>query len=483
MSFALTREGIKPVAKGFALALALFQIWFTTGFGVLDGSMMRVMFVSFITVLVFLFIPCRKYKENEKEPTLFLLIDLCCAGLAIATAVYFALHLTEITTRMRYIDDVTPAAKFFAAATVLLVLEITRRTTGWALVIVASTLILYAFFGDMLPRAVKHTGFTFDVIVEHLFLLNEGVYGIPIGVATSTLFGFIMFGAFLERSKMSSIFMDLACLLTRNSQGGPAKVAIFASALFGTISGSAAANVYGTGTFTIPLMKKVGYRAPFAGAVEAVASTGGQLMPPVMGTAAFLMADLSGAGYLNVAKAALLPAILYYLALLVMIHFEAVKNDLGKLSPDMVPETKSVVSRLYYLVPIAVLILLLGMGRSVVFCANIATLSHPQLAGRARQGRHFRLGPVRDHLGKRRRQRLRDRHLHHPAHEEGRLPRPLRRRGGSRRLHRRAAHAPGHGDRRLPDGGSVRRGLPQRRQSRPAPGDPLLSRTARHDPL
>ena len=310
MSFALTREGIKPVAKGFALALALFQIWFTTGFGVLDGSMMRVMFVSFITVLVFLFIPCRKYKENEKEPTLFLLIDLCCAGLAIATAVYFALHLTEITTRMRYIDDVTPAAKFFAAATVLLVLEITRRTTGWALVIVASTLILYAFFGDMLPRAVN---------VEHLFLLNEGVYGIPIGVATSTLFGFIMFGAFLERSKMSSIFMDLACLLTRNSQGGPAKVAIFASALFGTISGSAAANVYGTGTFPIPLMNK--------------------------------------------------------------------------------------------------------------------------------------------------------------------LPRPLRRRGGSRRLHRRAAHAPGHGDRRLPDGGSVRRGLPQRRQSRPAPGDPLLSRPARHDPL
>ena len=375
MSFALTREGIKPVAKGFALALALFQIWFTTGFGVLDGSMMRVMFVSFITVLVFLFIPCRKYKENEKEPTLFLLIDLCCAGLAIATAVYFALHLTEITTRMRYIDDVTPAAKFFAAATVLLVLEITRRTTGWALVIVASTLILYAFFGDMLPRAVKHTGFTFDVIVEHLFLLNEGVYGIPIGVATSTLFGFIMFGAFLERSKMSSIFMDLACLLTRNSQGGPAKVAIFASALFGTISGSAAANVYGTGTFTIPLMKKVGYRAPFAGAVEAVASTGGQLMPPVMGTAAFLMADLSGAGYLNVAKAALLPAILYYLALLVMIHFEAVNKNIGIIPSDQIPDPRSVLRRTYHILPIIVLIGLLVSGRSVISSAFISIAS------------------------------------------------------------------------------------------------------------
>lgn len=374
MSFALTREGIKPVAKGFALALALFQIWFTTGFGVLDGSMMRVMFVSFITVLVFMFIPCRKYKENEKEPTLFLLIDLCCAGLAIATAVYFALHLTEITTRMRYIDDVTPAAKFFAAATVLLVLEITRRTTGWALVIVASTLILYAFFGDMLPRAVKHTGFTFDVIVEHLFLLNEGVYGIPIGVATSTLFGFIMFGAFLERSKMSSIFMDLACLLTRNSQGGPAKVAIFASALFGTISGSAAANVYGTGTFTIPLMKKVGYTPHFAGAVEAVASTGGQMMPPIMGAAAFIMADVIGVSYLTIAKAALIPSVLYYLTLLAIIHLEAVSKNMGTLPPELVPSAASVLRRLYYLFPLVFLITILLMGRSVIACAYYGTV-------------------------------------------------------------------------------------------------------------
>ena len=374
MSFALTREGIKPVAKGFALALALFQIWFTTGFGVLDGSMMRVMFVSFITVLVFLFIPCRKYKENEKEPTLFLLIDLCCAGLAIATAVYFALHLTEITTRMRYIDDVTPAAKFFAAATVLLVLETPRRTTGWALVIVASTLILYAFFGDMLPRAVKHTGFTFDVIVEHLFLLNEGVYGIPIGVATSTLFGFIMFGAFLERSKMSSIFMDLACLLTRNSQGGPAKVAIFASALFGTISGSAAANVYGTGTFTIPLMKKVGYTPHFAGAVEAVASTGGQMMPPIMGAAAFIMADVIGVSYLTIAKAALIPSVLYYLTLLAIIHLEAVSKNMGTLPPELVPSAASVLRRLYYLFPLVFLITILLMGRSVIACAYYGTV-------------------------------------------------------------------------------------------------------------
>ena len=285
MSFALTREGIKPVAKGFALALALFQIWFTTGFGVLDGSMMRVMFVSFITVLVFLFIPCRKYKENEKEPTLFLLIDLCCAGLAIATAVYFALHLTEITTRMRYIDDVTPAAKFFAAATVLLVLEITRRTTGWALVIVASTLILYAFFGDMLPRAVKHTGFTFDVIVEHLFLLNEGVYGIPIGVATSTLFGFIMFGAFLERSKMSSIFMDLAACSPATRRGPPPRSPFSPRPRSGP-SRQRRRQRLRTGTFTHPACEGGrSYRAP-SPARWLSPPPAGSLGAPVMGTAA-----------------------------------------------------------------------------------------------------------------------------------------------------------------------------------------------------
>lgn len=375
MQLGLSREGIKPLAWLFGLALALFQVWFTIGVSVLDGSMMRVAYLAFIIVLIFLYIPYRKFGEGEKEGKITVIIDLVCAGLAIATAVYYAMHLEEITTRMRYIDEVTSADMFFGTITVLLVLEITRRTTGWALVIVASCLLLYAFFGDMLPRAVKHTGFDYSTITEHIFLLNEGVYGIPIGTATTTLFGFIMFGAFLERSKMSSIFMDLACLLTRKSRGGPAKVAIFASALFGTISGSASANVYGTGIFTIPLMKRVGYRAPFAGAVEAVASTGGQIMPPVMGTAAFLMADLSGAGYLNVAKAALLPAIMYYLALLAMIHMEAMKRNLGVTPPELIPEAGSVIRRLYYLLPIGVLIAFLAMGNNVVFCANVATLS------------------------------------------------------------------------------------------------------------
>ena len=372
MSFALTREGIKPVAKGFALALALFQIWFTTGFGVLDGSMMRVMFVSFITVLVFLFIPCRKYKENEKEPTLFLLIDLCCAGLAIATAVYFALHLTEITTRMRYIDDVTPAAKFFAAATVLLVLEITRRTTGWALVIVASTLILYAFFGDMLPGNMGHLYLAPNQIIESLYLLNDGIWGSSIGASATIIYVFILFGALLEKTNMASVFLELACLVTRNAKGGPAKAAIFGSALFGSVSGSAAANVYATGTFTIPLMKRVGYRPEFSGAVEAVASSGGLIMPPVMGSIAFVMAEYTGISYLSICKAALLPAVLYYLSLFTMIHFEALRHGLGGTPSDLIPELRSIKRKLYYLAPLALLIVLMIAGRSIIFSALLA---------------------------------------------------------------------------------------------------------------
>ncbi len=168
--------------------------------------------------------------------------------------------------------------------------------------------------------------------------------------------------------------MSLSCLLTRKAKGGPAKVAIFASALFGTINGSAASNVYGTGTFTIPLMKKVGYEPHFAGAVEAVASTGGQMMPPIMGAAAFIMADVVGVSYLTIAKAALLPSILYYLTLYLCIHLEAVRKNMGTIPAEMVPPTAEVLRRLYYMFPLVFLITILLMGRSIIACAFYGTL-------------------------------------------------------------------------------------------------------------
>lgn len=307
-------------------------------------------------------------------------MDLGLCALAIAIAAYVTLNSDEIIERMRYIDEVSASAAFLGFSAVLLTLEVTRRTTGLPLVIIALVFLSYAFWGDLLPHSIRRMPITTDMIIECMYLSNEGLYGIPTSVATSTIFGFIMFGAFLERSRMTGIFMDLACLLTKNSQGGPAKVSIFASGMFGTFSGSAVANVYGTGIFTIPLMKKVGYKPHFAGAVEAVASTGGQIMPPIMGAAAFLMADLAGVPYLSVAKAALLPAVLYYLALWCMIHFEAVKTDLGFIDPELVPAKKQVLRRLYYLMPIFILIGFMVKGYSVSFCANLATLSIPFIA-------------------------------------------------------------------------------------------------------
>lgn len=189
------------------------------------------------------------------------------------------------------------------------------------------------------------------------------------------IFAFVMFGCFLQNAGLGQVFLDLACVATRRSKGGPAKVSIFASALFGSISGSAVANVYSTGTFTIPLMKRVGYSPSFAGAVEAVSSTGGQLMPPVMGATAFVMADVTGAGYMAVATAALLPSILYYFSLLLMIHFEAVKKDIGVMPADQIPEARSVYRRLYHVLPILILIWFLLSGRSVISSAYLGTLS------------------------------------------------------------------------------------------------------------
>ena len=258
---------------------------------------------------------------------------------------------------------------------IIMTIEITRRTTGLPLCIISILALLYFIYGDNLPIMFAHNGATIENIVDCMFIQSDGILGSALQLSCTVLFAFTLFGAFLECSGMSSIFMDLACALTQKSQGGPAKVAIFASALFGTVSGSAAGNVYTTGVFTIPLMKRCGYSPAFAGAVEAVASTGGQLMPPVMGVAAFILAELAGTTYLNVAKCALLPAILYYLALYVMIHMEARKNQLGYMDPRFIKKMKDIVGRLYFLLPLVILMYMIAAGWGVTLCANVASIS------------------------------------------------------------------------------------------------------------
>ena len=366
----LTRKTLAPVATVMAVILCAFQIYATGGIGVLEAPVLRAGHLSMILFLALFWIPPMK----SRDPVWVVALDIMLALASMAVLGYILYDLEGILNHMRYVDEITPAAMAFGTLCMLLVLEATRRLSGWPLVIVAAAFIAYAMFGEYMPVSMRHDPITYDRFIETMFLLTDGIYGISLSTACTMIFAFCMFGAFLEVSTMNSVFMDLSCLLTRKSRGGPAKVAIFASALFGSISGSAPANVYATGVFTIPLMKRVGYRPAFAGAVEAVASTGGQIMPPVMGAAAFIMADLTGLGYLAVIKAALLPAVLYYLALWIMIHFEACKYNLGTIPPEDVPDKKSVIRRLYYLLPIGLLILLLLSGRSVNFAAFGTTL-------------------------------------------------------------------------------------------------------------
>lgn len=374
MSLSFDRTLLKPVATVVAIILSLFQIYFTGGFGVTDAHILRGTHLTLIVILVLLLRPSRKLEAGEKEGWFPLFVDLALIGLAIAINLYVFQEADNIARRLKYVEDVSHLDLFYGTGLVILVLEATRRTSGWPLVLVSLGFLSYAMFGEYMPGGLAHNGIEYERLIEQLFLLTDGIYGVPLGAAAGMIFAFVMFGAFLESSKMSSLFMDLACLLTRKSRGGPAKVAIFASALFGTISGSAAANVYGTGTFTIPLMKKVGYTPHFAGAIEAVASTGGQMMPPIMGAAAFIMADVIGVSYLTIAKAALIPSVLYYLTLLAIIHLEAVSKNMGTLPAELVPNSAYVVRRLYYLFPLVFLITILLMGRSVIACAYYGTL-------------------------------------------------------------------------------------------------------------
>ena len=369
----LSRESLKKAAYPIGIAMALFQLYYTIGYGVLEGSLLAAIFLSFALTMIFLLHPAVKPREGRREPAFLLFVDLVLAACAIATSVYLYFNYEELQERMAYIDEVPAQAMALAYILVGLSLEATRRMTGLPLFTVAIAFFAYFLWGDHLPALIRHNGATLENIAENMYLTGEGVYGIPIMLACSTLFAFMMFGAFLEGSNMSSIFMDLAYRLTRKSQGGPAKVSIFASALFGTISGSSAGNVYTTGVFTIPLMKSCGYQPHFAGAVEAVASTGGQIMPPVMGAAAFMMAEFCGVSYLEVAKAALLPALLYYLALWVMIHFEARRRGLGLISSELVPSLRSILRRLYFLAPLVILVAVMIDGRSAAICANMAT--------------------------------------------------------------------------------------------------------------
>ena len=364
-------EGVVQVEGGrfaafitvLAITFSVFQLY-ATSFAVFDAIKLRAWHIIFLLSFSFLLYPPRK--GIAREGRLPSLVDCLLLALGLATYGYLIINYETITLRGGYF---LPQDYVVASLGVLLAFEAARRVVG-NLAWLGLAFFLYNFLGAYIPGAFGHVGFSWNRVVSHLFWGSQGLLGVGVGVSATYIFLFVLFGVFLKHSGFSAFINDLALALVGRTAGGPAKVAVFASALMGMINGSALANVATTGAITIPLMKKTGYRAEFAGAVEAVASTGGQFAPPIMGAVGFIMAEFLGVPYVKVMLAAAIPAFLYYLALLFAVHFEARSAGLKGLSAENIPNAwRTLKDGGHLLLPLVVLMGLLSMGYTALYAA------------------------------------------------------------------------------------------------------------------
>ncbi len=349
------------VLSVIALSMALFHLYFNS-YGRILSIELRAAHLAFVLALIFLTIPAFKKNKGARAPGLVSVV------LALLGA-YCALHMFRMYQVFAVTGDLPNNYDLWVAVIgIALLFEAVRRATGWPLVILAIIFILYAKYGNLAPGGFKIAPFSTFRILHQLFYTETGIFGLVLGVSATFIFLFIMLGAFLGENKSSQLFNDISLAAAGHISGGPGLVAVLGSALMGTISGSAVANVATTGTITIPLMKKVGYKSEFAGAVEAVASSGGSIMPPVMASAAFIMAEMLGVPYTRVILAAFIPAVLYYLALVAMLLLEARKNDMKGLPKEDLPSLKAVLkARGHLLIPVAAVMYLLISGRTPLF--------------------------------------------------------------------------------------------------------------------
>ena len=348
--------------------MSLFQLY-TSTYGLMTTNIQRTYHLGFAMAAIFFLYPSRRGSPRDR----FSVPDMLLAAASLVVNGYLIVNFNAIVSRGA---KVTVIEYYLGIAAILLVLEAGRRVLGYGLPVLASVFLLYCHYGRYAPGLFMHRGYPVERIIQHMYLVPEGIYGTALGVSATFVFLFILFGAFLNESGGAQFFNDLALSAAGRMTGGPAKVAIFASGLLGTINGSSIANTATTGAFTIPLMKKVGYKPYFAGAVEAAASPGGQIMPPVMGAAAFIMSEFLGVSYAWIIKAAIVPAILYYFGIFMSVHFVAKKEKLKGLPREMLPDIKTVMkSRGHLIVPIIIVIFLLVTGRTPVFSAFWGTLS------------------------------------------------------------------------------------------------------------
>jgi len=362
--------GKKATAMRWLLiAFTIFAVYINT-FGRLSVQVHRSAFIAAVLFLAYLLYPARKNAPRNANKVPW--YDLVLACLSAASFLYMSLNFKELVT---HAGQYTQQDIFIAIMAILLLLEACRRVVGIPILVVVSCFLLYAYFGDLIPGYFGHRGFSISRIVTHLYYTTEGVIGTPLGVCSTFIFLFILFGAFLERTGIGQFFIDIANSIAGRATGGPAKVAVIASALQGTITGSSVANTVSSGSFTIPMMKKMGYKPEFAAAVEAAASTGGQIMPPIMGAAAFLMAEMTSIPYSKIIIAAIIPAILYFGGIMIMIHLEAQKYDLKGLPEDEIPHFgKLMMSYWYLLIPLVALVYLMMNGATAARAAIIAII-------------------------------------------------------------------------------------------------------------
>ncbi|NLW25701.1 MAG: TRAP transporter permease [Clostridia bacterium] len=359
-----------PVAKFVFIVAVIWSLaqLYTAAFGVFPSTLQRAPHVGAALVLIFLLYPAKKGSKSNRIPW----YDYVLSFLGFAVAAYHVIYYEELVWRAGLYTTMDMIVGIIA---VLLVIEATRRLAGPVMITLATFFLLYAYFGKYFPSFMAHPGLSIKRIAVFQWIGTEGILGIPIQVSSTFIFLFMLFATFLKKSGIGDWLTDIAIGITGWATGGPAKAAVIASATQGTVSGSSVANTVGTGSITIPLMKSVGYRKEFAGAVEAAASTGGQLMPPIMGAAAFIMTEFINVPYVTIAIAACIPALLYFSGIFITVHLEAKKTGLEGIPKEKLPKWKDLFIKKWFLVtPIVGIIYLLVKGYTPMIAAFYAII-------------------------------------------------------------------------------------------------------------
>jgi TRAP transporter 4TM/12TM fusion protein len=378
LSFRTIGPKLSFIVTAILVSMSLYHFW-ASGFGLVREVLHRGIHISYVIGLVFIVFSWKKNTEDRINNSLFSfqnvsILDYIFAILTVASALYLPLLPSEILASRVGNPELIDVV--MGSILIILTLEAARRSVGPTLPIISVIFILFAIFGPYAPGALKHGGTSWLGFVNHIYITNQGVYGIAVGVMAQYVFLFILFGVLATRVGLGKLFIDLAMLIAGKYSGGPAKVAIFSSAFMGTISGSSIANTVTTGSLTIPAMKKIGYPSHFAGAVEAASSTGGQITPPILGAAAFIMVEYLGLPLKDILAAALLPALFHYFGIFIMVHLEAKKLGLRGLNHKELPKFFEIMKDNWLsLLPLIILVYFILAGRTPDFAAIYGIIS------------------------------------------------------------------------------------------------------------